>query len=380
MEAPRRGRQTAELRGNIVGIDPHKRTLSAAVLDDRGGLLGTEHFKVSGEGHRAFEQWALGFGPVATWGVEGAGGIGRHTAAFLCMRGHDVRDVCPNRTNERARRRREGKSDVLDSERIAREILAHPELPRAFKRAGADAGPDETTELLSLWHKERRSVVKLRQQLLNETETLLSELPDNVRDGLPTAKEVRPRLAAVCRRDRDRAYDPATNLRLRLLDDHAEAIARFEVREREAVRELKSLIEIAGSSLGDLCGLSTRSTGELLVEVGDPRRFTEGGFARFNGTAPLAASSGEGEDEPKRHRLNRGGNRRVNAVLHRMAVTQLRHEPRAQKIYADARAAGHTKKEAMRILKRNLSNVVHRRMMRDLRTPDFVNNSSEAVA
>ncbi len=380
MEAPGRGRQAAELHGNIVGVDPHKRTLSAAVLDDRGGLLGTEHFKVSGEGHRALEQWALGFGPVATWGVEGAGGIGRHTAAYLCVREHDVRDVCPNRTNERARRRREGKSDVLDSERIAREVLAHPELPRAFKRAGADAGPDETTELLSLWHKERRSVVKLRQQLLNEAETLLSELPDNVRDGLPTAKEVRPRLAAVCRRDRTRLYDPTTALRLRLLDDHAEAIARLEVREREAMRELKNLIEIAGSSLGDLCGLSTRSAAELLVEVGDPRRFTEGGFARFNGTAPLAASSGEGGDEPMRHRLNRGGNRRVNAVLHRMAVTQLRHEPRAQKIYADARAGGHTKKEAMRTLKRNLSNVVHRRMMRDLKAVDFENSSSEVAA
>jgi len=189
-----------------------------------------------------------------------------------------------------------------------------------------------------LWHKERRSVVKLRQQLLKEAETLLSELPDNVRDGLPTAKEVRPRLAAVCRRDCSRAYDPATGLRLRLLDDHAEAIDRLDMREREATRELKSLIEITGSSLGDLCGVSTRSAGELLVEVGDPRRFTKGGFARFNGTAPLAVSSGEGEDEPVRHRLNRGGNRRVNAVLHRMAVTQLRLEPRAQKIYADARA------------------------------------------
>lgn len=121
MEAPGRGRQAKKLHSNTVGIDPHKHTLSAALLDDRGGLLGIEHFKVSGGGHRALEHWALSFGPVATWGVEGAGGIGRHTAAFLCLRGHDVRDVCPNRTNERARRRREGKSDALDSERNRRE-------------------------------------------------------------------------------------------------------------------------------------------------------------------------------------------------------------------------------------------------------------------
>ncbi|MDP9442278.1 MAG: IS110 family transposase [Actinomycetota bacterium] len=120
------------------------------------------------------------------------------------------------------------------------------------------------------------------------------------------------------------------------------------------------------STLGELCGIADRSEAELLVEVGDPRRFTKGGFARFNGTAPLPASSAEGEGRPTRHRLNRGGNRRVNAVLHRMAVTQLRCDERAQKIVAEARQRGHTKKEAMRVLKRHLSNVVYRRMMRDL--------------
>src|SRR5204862_5322473 len=115
-------------------------------------------------------------------------------------------------------------------------------------------------------------------------------------------------------------------------------------------------------------GLSTRSVAELLVEVGDPHRFTEGGFARFNGSAPLAASTAEGPGEPVRHRYNPGGNRRVNAVLHRMAVTQLRCEPRAKAIYENARAEGHTKTEARRVLKRHLSDVVHRRMLRDRAT------------
>ena len=93
----------------------------------------------------------------------------------------------------------------------------------------------------------------------------------------------------------------------------------------------------SGSTLGQLCGLDTRSVAELLVETGDPRRFTDGGFARFNGSAPLAASTAEGPDEPIRHRYNPGGNRRINAILHRMAVTQLRCEPRAKAIYANAR-------------------------------------------
>ncbi len=98
----------------------------------------------------------------------------------------------------------------------------------------------------------------------------------------------------------------------------------------------------------------------------NPLRFTEGGFARFNGTAPLPAPSAEDAGEPVRHRLNRCGNRRVNACLHRMAITQPRCEPRARKIYNDARAAGHTKNEAMRIPKCQLSNLVHRRTIRDV--------------
>ena len=81
---------------------------------------------------------------------------------------------------------------------------------------------------------------------------------------------------------------------------------------------------------------------------------------------PSAASTAEGPGEPVRHRYNPGGNRRVNAILYRMAITQLRSEPRAQRLDEAARANNHTKKEARRILKRHLSDVVHRRMTRDL--------------
>ncbi len=126
------------------------------------------------------------------------------------------------------------------------------------------------------------------------------------------------------------------------------------------------LVKRRGSTLGELCGLAPRAATELLVEVKDPRRFTEGGFARFNGTAPIPASSGEGSGPPVRHRLNRGGNRRVNAAIHRMAMVQLQFEPKAQELYAAARRNGHTKREAMRLLKRQLSNVIYRRMIRDL--------------
>jgi hypothetical protein len=124
----------------------------------------------------------------------------------------------------------------------------------AFKRAGEDTGPDETVELMALWHKERRSVLKTRQHLLNEAEPLLNELPEELRGSLPDTKAVRPRLAAL--RQRRGAWPVATALRLRLLEDRRRTILELDRRD-------------------------------ILVEVGDPRRFTEGGFARFSGTAPL---------------------------------------------------------------------------------------------
>jgi transposase len=361
---------TMEVRDeHDVGIDPHKKTLTATVLDGRGGTVATASFKVSGVGHRALVEWATSFGWVLRWEIEGASGLGRHTAIFLIEHGHDVRDVCPTRTAEQSRKRRQGKTDALDSLRIAREVQADADLPVAFKRVPGDAGPEETHELLDLWHNQRRSLVRSRQHLLNEAEALLHDLPEEIRADLPDDRAVRPRLKALGDRDRTVTWDPVTALRLRLLDDHAVEIAELDAREREASLELQHLTRRAGSTLSELCGLADRSDAELLVEAGDPRRFAgEGGFARFNGTAPLPVSSAEGDDEPKRHRLNRGGNRRINSVLHRMAVTQLRCEPRARQIYDDARRRGHTKKEAMRILKRHLSNVVYRRMIRDLNT------------
>src|SRR5438477_12874959 len=110
---PSRLLMTPDHAGNVVGVDPHKRTLTATVADARGGILGSAAFRVSGEGHRELEAWARQFGPIVRWGVEGSGSWGRHTAMFLCGRGYDVRDVCANRTSRSDRARQRGKSDTL---------------------------------------------------------------------------------------------------------------------------------------------------------------------------------------------------------------------------------------------------------------------------
>jgi transposase len=229
-----------------------------------------------------------------------------------------------------------------------------------------ERGPDPVHEQLLLWHKTRRSLTKSRARLLTEADHLFIELPLELRERLPRSRDVRQRLHALERLDTSGYRDPVTRLRLRLLADHTARIDRLVRDERLVARELAALVKASGSTLVELRGIATRSAAELLVEVGDPRRFTEGGFARFNGSAPLPCSSGEGAGEPVRHRFNPYGNRRVNAVLHRMAITQLRYEPRARQLYEQARHRGHTKTEAMRILKRRLSDIVYRRMIRDI--------------
>src|SRR6201986_3223474 len=133
-------------------------------------------------------RWARQFGQVARWGIEGAASWGRHTAMFLSSRGQDVRGVCANRTSRADRARQRGKSDMLDSERIARETLAHSLLPKAFKRAGADSGQDQHRQLLALWNSQRRSTRTGRQRLVGEAEYLLCELPLELREERPDTK------------------------------------------------------------------------------------------------------------------------------------------------------------------------------------------------
>ena len=151
---------------------------------------------------------------------------------FLAGRGYDVRDVCANRTPRSDRARQRGKSDTLDSERIARETLAHPLLPKAFKRAGRTAGRTSCSELLALWHNRRRSILTSRQHLVNEAERMLCGLPLELREQLPDSKAVRPRLAALAGRNRRRRYDAPTALRLRCSTTTARRSPRSTPRRR----------------------------------------------------------------------------------------------------------------------------------------------------
>lgn len=144
-----------------------------------------------------------------------------------------------------------------------------------------------------------------------------------------------------------------------------ELIAELETIDKKikaADRDLRELVIARGSTLLDLHGIGPSGAARLLADVGDIRRFAgRDRFASWNGTAPLDASSGE----QQRHRLSRAGNRRINRTLHIMGVVQLRN-PTAGRVYFDGKKeAGKASMEAMRALKRRLSNVVYARMLAD---------------
>ena len=168
------------------------------------------------------------------------------------------------------------------------------------------------------------------------------------------------------RLDTSGVTDSTVVLRLRLIEQRVAMLREVLEQDKAATAELAKLVDEANSTLTTLVGIAPRAAAEIIVETGDIRRFTEAGFARFNGTAPIPASSGEGANAPVRHRLSRGGNRRLNAAIYRIAMIQLRYEPRARWIHDQARAHGHTRREAMRVLKRNLSNAIYRTMLRDV--------------
>ena len=350
----------------VVGVDPHRMSFSACALDERGGAVAEEHFANTSEGYANVVAWARQLGEVTVWGVESASGLGRPLAVHLVDLNFDVRDVPPHRTAEKGRGRHEGKSDRLDAYRIAREAQVNARLAAPFKHS-RPAEPDPIREQMALWHNARRSLTRVRVQLLGEIDAMIQDLPEHLRTATSSTKTVRAKVAVLQDLDHKVGGDPVVQLRTALLRHRISMLEDAIQQDRAAATELKGLVAATGSSLCDLVGISTRAAAEILVEVGDIRRFTEGGFARYTGTAPIPASSGEGAGAPTRHRLSRGGNRRLNAAIHRMAVTQLRFEPRARALVENARSHGHTRREAMRVLKRHLAAVIFRTMVRDAR-------------
>jgi transposase len=216
---------------------------------------------------------------------------------------------------------------------------------------------DEKLELLRRLVDRRRRLGNEHTRMVCQLHQLLLELiPGGAKRDL-SAAQARRLLAAV--RPRDVVGKTRKRHAMELVVD----LERIYQRKKAANKELVELIKATGTGLLDLHGIGPSGAARLRVEVGDITRFPDRGhFASWTGTAPIDASSGD----RVRHPLSRGGNRQINVVLHIMATVQLRNPTEGRAYYDRKIAAGKSPNEAMRCLKRRLSDIVYRTMLNDL--------------
>lgn len=353
----------------IAGVDPHKRSLTLAVVTAVGEPVTTASFDNTTAGIDGALAWLAGLdGPVLRVGVEGSAGHGRHLAGRLVENGTDVREVPPRRTAARRRARRRAKTDVEDAVAIARATAGEPELGPV--KPGAGLGP--AVEELAIVRAHRDMLVARPTVMLNRAEAALARLPLAITDRVGTGRAVLPRLRALAALEPTTARAGAGSLvvtaQLGMLTELHTDIDELTRRIRGLERRLAALIDACGSTLLAEHGIGVVGAATLLVEVGDPARFrNEGAFNRWWGGAPVAISSGEGHGDPVRHRLDLLGNRAVNSVLYTASITQARcHEP-AQTYLASKTTQGHGPRQARRAHKTLLGRRIIRRMWADRR-------------
>jgi transposase len=235
-----------------------------------------------------------------------------------------------------------GKSDPVDATAVARAALAHPELPEATL-----AGPEREIGLL-VAHREM--LIRERTDRICKLRWLLHDIDPDLAPPLRTLDRFKTldRLAETLR-----AMEPSVDVEICL--DLVLRCREITVRAGELQRRIGRLVRTHASELVEIPGCAALTAAKILAEAAQVGRFpSEGHFARYAGTAPIPASSGARH----RQRLNRRGNRQLNAAIHRIAVTQLRiHEP-ARDYVTRKRAEGKTKTEAIRALKRQITRVV----------------------
>lgn len=337
--------------GVAIGVDSHKSSLAVGVLDEIGRTVGVLEFANDARGHDSLIEWIDRYGPERVIGIEGTGNYGAGLARRLLQAGEDVREV-PAFLSHRERKKNpsRGKSDVNDAIAIARVVAR-----------GEGLSSPQRTELfqdLKLLSDHRDQLVRARTQLINRTHKDLVISYPGYEKAIPKLSSKKNLRAAVMLLRSDHS------VRAELIRDRIVELRRLNEKISAVQKQMAGKVEESGTTLTQLRGIRFIVAAKILGEVGDPSRLrSKGSFAMLTGTAPLEASSGR----TKRHRLNRGGNRQLNYALHVMALARHRGDEDTKTYMARLQGEGKSGKEAMRCLKRHLSNVVYRQLVADLK-------------
>ena len=333
----------------FMGVDPHKLSATIEVVDDREQVLATGRFATDKAGYAAMRKLVASY-PDRVWAVEGSNGAGRPLAQRLLADGEHVVDV-PAKLSARARLFDTGhnrKTDAHDAHAVAVVAVRTPAL-RVLAY-------DVQLEALRLLVDRRAELSRARIQCVNRLHRLLSELVPGQGKKNITTGQAKTILNGV------RPRDVAGKTRRRLAAEQLADLLVIEKKTKALTRELKEMVLASGSTLMELPGVGTVVAARTLADTGDVARFTDRNrFASWTGTAPIEASSGE----VVRHRLSRAGNRRMNHMIHIAATTQIRLDTEGRAYYRRKLAAGKSRREAMRCLKRRISDALYRRLRAD---------------
>jgi transposase len=334
----------APIRRVAVGIDTHKHTHVAVVLDELGGRLDELTVPADSGGHERVERWAAGHGRVIAFGIEGTGSYGAGVASHLRRQGHRVVEV--NRPDRRERRLN-GKSDALDAENAARAVLSG-------RATATPKAADGEVEMIRQIKIAKDTAVKARTQAIVTLKTLVVTAPPELREQLEgLAKMALIERCAGLRPGPMTTPLAATKHALRGL---ARRWRQLQVEIKEHERHLAILTGSVSPAMVAALGIGPDTAAEMLIVAGDnPDRVrSEPAWAKLCGVCPVPASSGR----TSRYRLNRGGHRQANSALYRTVIVRLRfHQPTIDYV-ARRTAEGKTKAEIIRCLKRYVAREV----------------------
>ena len=324
----------------VIGIDSHKDILVCALADQQGRLMEPRSFANTPKGHTRLLCWTkdTSCDRVA---IEGSGNYGRPVALALLKEGIETVEVPPQMTARARRGQRTGtKTDHTDALLIARIGARDHDLPTPR--------PHDNTEDLRCLVFYRRELVKSRTQSISRLHSDLEQLRSGYHHKLPTrmaSPKALTRISHLLRGD--------TTTRAQVARQRIRHIRILTRQIDETTTQIVDLVKTFGTTLDHVYGVGLLAAAEILAEVGNPHRYaTKAKFAMANGTAPLEASSGR----VKRHRLNRGGNRQLNRIIHTAAITQIsRPGTEGRHFYQRKLATGKTPREATRALKRRIS-------------------------
>jgi transposase len=333
----------------MIGIDPHKASWTAAAVGPSLQPLATIRVPVSRTGYRSLRKFAAQW-PDATWAIEGAGGLGAPLNHWLIADQITAVDV-PAKLAARVRMLSDGhgrKNDAADATSVGIAAMTAARLQSATA--------DEAITALRALVEHRDDVVKTRTQTVNRLHVLLTRLipsgaPRDL-DAAAAAQLLRPI------RPRDKGFQ----ILRRLAVDLVAEVRHLDRRIAAVTTQITDALHATGCILTELRGIGILTAAKILARVGDIHRFrSAAAFASYTGTAPIEVSSGD----VVRHRLSRAGDRQLNCCLHTMAITQIRHDGPGRAYYQRKRASGKSHMEALRCLKRRLSDTVYRQLLKD---------------